>query len=161
MSAGAPAEARGDIRFLPGGQANIQMLQFYDKLWRLQLTMSLQCDKCHMLAHQQGAAARLAPPPAPRDNPAGASTPKPATRIGARSARPIPRREAIMSVARVTKLTASSPKSFQDAVQVALGRAAKTLRGITGLEVLSQKAKVTNGKIAEYRVTMEVTFILD
>lgn len=66
-----------------------------------------------------------------------------------------------MSVARVTKLTASSPKSFQDAVQVALGRAAKTLRGITGLEVLSQKAKVTNGKIAEYRVTMEVTFILD
>ena len=66
-----------------------------------------------------------------------------------------------MSVARVTKLTASSPKSFQDAVQAALGRAAKTLRGITGLEVLSQKAKVTNGKIAEYRVTMEVTFILD
>jgi dodecin len=66
-----------------------------------------------------------------------------------------------MAVARVTKLTASSDKGFQDAVQGALKRAAKTLRGITGLEVVSQKAKVVNGKIAEYRVTLEVTFILD
>ncbi len=66
-----------------------------------------------------------------------------------------------MAVARVTKLTASSTKGFQDAVETALKRAAKTLRGITGLEVLSQKAKVEKGKIAEYRVTLEVTFILD
>ena len=66
-----------------------------------------------------------------------------------------------MAVARVTKLTASSTKGFQDAVQEALGRAAKTLRGITGLEILSQKAKVEDGKIAEYRVTLELTFILD
>ena len=66
-----------------------------------------------------------------------------------------------MAVARVTKLTASSDKGFQDAVQGALKRAAKTLRGITGLEVISQKAKVVNGKIAEYRVTLEVTFVLD
>jgi flavin-binding protein dodecin len=67
----------------------------------------------------------------------------------------------LMTVARVTKLTASSPKGFQDAVQTAIARAAKTLHGITGLEVLSQKAKIVNGKIAEYRVTLEVTFILD
>ncbi len=66
-----------------------------------------------------------------------------------------------MAVARVTKLTASSSKGFQDAVETALSRAAKTLHGITGLEVLAQKAKVENGKIAEYRVTVEVTFILD
>jgi flavin-binding protein dodecin len=66
-----------------------------------------------------------------------------------------------MSVARVTKLTASSPKGFQDAVDVAVKRAAKTLRGITGVEVLSQKAKITKGKIEEYRVTLEVTFILE
>ena len=66
-----------------------------------------------------------------------------------------------MSVARVTKLTASSPKGFQDAVDTALERAAETLRGITGLEVLKQKAKVTNGKIEEYRVTLEVTFVLE
>ena len=66
-----------------------------------------------------------------------------------------------MAVARVTKLTASSSKGFQDAVETALSRAAKTLHGITGLEVLAQKAKVENGKIAAYRVTVEVTFILD
>jgi flavin-binding protein dodecin len=66
-----------------------------------------------------------------------------------------------MAVARVTKLTASSTKGFQDAVQEALGRAAKTLRGITGLEVMSQKAKIEDGKIVEYRVTLEVTFVLE
>jgi len=66
-----------------------------------------------------------------------------------------------MAVARVTKITASSTSSFQDAVQDGLSRAAQTLRGITGLEVISQKAKVENGRVAEYRVTLEVTFILD
>ena len=40
-------------------------------------------------------------------------------------------------------------------------RATKTLRGITGFEVISQKGKVEKGKIVEYRVTMEVTFILE
>ena len=66
-----------------------------------------------------------------------------------------------MSVARVTKITAASSKGFQDAVQTGLARAAKTLRGITGLEVISQKAKIEDGKVAEYRVTLELTFILD
>ncbi|MFQ5774269.1 MAG: dodecin family protein [Kiloniellaceae bacterium] len=66
-----------------------------------------------------------------------------------------------MAVARVTKITASSPQGFQQAVEEALSRAARTLRGITGLEVVAQKAKVENGAIAEYRVTIEVTFILE
>jgi flavin-binding protein dodecin len=66
-----------------------------------------------------------------------------------------------MTVARVTKITASSPRGFQEAVNDALSRAASTLRGITGLEVITQKAKVENGKITEYRVSIEVTFILD
>ena len=66
-----------------------------------------------------------------------------------------------MAVARVTKITASSTKSFQDAVAGGLKRASKTLRGITGLEVISLKAKVENGKVVEYRATIELTFILD
>jgi flavin-binding protein dodecin len=66
-----------------------------------------------------------------------------------------------MAVARVSKITAASSKGFQEAVEEGLRRAAKTLRGITGVEVMSQKCKVERGKIAEYRVTMEVTFILD
>ncbi len=66
-----------------------------------------------------------------------------------------------MAVARVTRITASSPTSWQDAVQEALQRASKTLRGITGLEVVNQKAKIVEGKITEYRVTIDITFILE
>ena len=66
-----------------------------------------------------------------------------------------------MAIARVTKVTASSKKSFDDATNQGLKRAAETLRGITGLEVVRQTAKVQNGKIAEYRVSMEITFILE
>lgn len=66
-----------------------------------------------------------------------------------------------MAVARVTKVTSSSTKSFQDAVDTGLTRAAETLRGITGLVVIDQKAKVVSGKITEYRATIEITFVLD
>lgn len=66
-----------------------------------------------------------------------------------------------MAVARVTKITAASSSSFQDAVDEGLRRAASTLRGITGLEVVDQKAKVEGGRITEYRVTLEVIFILE
>ncbi|HEY7459253.1 MAG TPA: dodecin family protein [Xanthobacteraceae bacterium] len=66
-----------------------------------------------------------------------------------------------MAVARVSKITASSPSGFQQALEEGMKRAAKTLRGITGVEVISQKCKVERGKITEYRVSMEVTFILD
>ena len=52
-----------------------------------------------------------------------------------------------MAVARVTKLTASSGKGFEAAVQSGIKRAAKTVRGMTGLHVLEQKAKIEKGKI--------------
>ena len=63
-----------------------------------------------------------------------------------------------MAVASVSKITAASPTSFDAAVQEGLSRASKTLRGITGLHVIEEKASVKNGKIDEYRVTMEVHF---
>ena len=66
-----------------------------------------------------------------------------------------------MAVARVTKITSSSTTGFQEAVKSGLSRASKTVRGITGLEIVSQKAKVDKGKIVEYRVTMELTFVLE
>ena len=66
-----------------------------------------------------------------------------------------------MAVASVSKITASSTESFDDAVRSGLARASKTLRGITGLHVVEQKAAVSGGKISEYRVTMEVTFVLE
>jgi flavin-binding protein dodecin len=57
-----------------------------------------------------------------------------------------------MAVASVSKITAASPTSFQAAVQEGLERANRTLRGITGLHVIEEKASVKNGKIDEYRV---------
>ncbi len=66
-----------------------------------------------------------------------------------------------MAVARVTKITAASSRSWQDAVQAGLKRANKTIRGITGLHVVEQKAHIEKGKITEFRVTMELTFILE
>ena len=66
-----------------------------------------------------------------------------------------------MAVARVTKITASSKEGFDDATNQGVKRAAKTVRGITGIEVVRQKAKVENGRISEYRVTMEITFVLE
>jgi dodecin len=66
-----------------------------------------------------------------------------------------------MAVARVTKIIGSSPKSWQDAADEALKRAYKTLRGVTGIHLLEQKAHVEKGKITEYRATVEVTFVLE
>jgi flavin-binding protein dodecin len=66
-----------------------------------------------------------------------------------------------MAVARVTQISSSSAKGFQEAVEEGLKRAAKTVRGITGLEIVSQKAKIARGKIVEYRVTFNLTFILE
>ncbi len=66
-----------------------------------------------------------------------------------------------MAVARVTKITAASSQSFDAAIHEGLRRASKTVRGITGLHVIEQKAKVTDGNIEEFRVTMEITFVLE
>ena len=66
-----------------------------------------------------------------------------------------------MAVATVSKITASSPDGFDAAVREGLARASKTLRGITGLRVENMKGAVSNGKITEFRVTMEVTFVLE
>jgi flavin-binding protein dodecin len=70
-------------------------------------------------------------------------------------------RDTEMAIASVTRITAASSESFDAAIREGLQRANQTLRGITGLHVLEQKASVSNGSIAEYRVTMEVTFILE
>jgi flavin-binding protein dodecin len=65
-----------------------------------------------------------------------------------------------MSVARVTEIISSSKKSFEDAIQIGIGRANKTLQNVKGAWIQDQKVVVENGKITEYRVNMKVTFVL-
>jgi dodecin len=66
-----------------------------------------------------------------------------------------------MSVARVTELSTSSKKSFDDAMHLGLKRATKTLKNVTAAWISSQEVLLKNGKINEYRVRMKVTFVLD
>ena len=64
-------------------------------------------------------------------------------------------------VARVTEIISGSPKSFDDAVKMGFARATKTLRGITGMRIVEFRVAVENSKIIEYRVRMEVIFVLE
>ena len=65
-----------------------------------------------------------------------------------------------MAVARVTEITASSTKSFEDALNTGISRACETLKNVEGAWVQDQKVIIKDGKIVEYRVNMKVTFIL-
>jgi dodecin len=64
-------------------------------------------------------------------------------------------------VARVTELIAGSAKGFDEAIKIGFARATKTLRGITGIRIVEFRIRVDNSKIIEYRVRMEVIFVLE
>lgn len=66
-----------------------------------------------------------------------------------------------MTIARVTEVISSSPISFDDAINVGVTRAARTLDNITGAWVQDQKVVVENGGITAYRVTLKITFVLN
>ena len=66
-----------------------------------------------------------------------------------------------MSVAKVSEISATSAKSFEDAIQQGLARAAKTLRGIQAAWIKEQRVRCDNGRIVEYQVNMMVTFVID
>lgn len=66
-----------------------------------------------------------------------------------------------MSVARVTEISATSSKSFEDAVNVGIDRANKTLRNVRSAWIKEQQVRVADGKATEYQVNMLVTFVLE
>jgi len=66
-----------------------------------------------------------------------------------------------MSVARVTEITSSSTKSFEDAVNKGVERASKTLKNLTGAWVKDQEVGIKEGKVSDYRVKLKVTFVLE
>ena len=64
----------------------------------------------------------------------------------------------LMGVAKVVEIIGSSEKSWEDAVNQAVKRACKTVRNISGVEVVGQTAKVSNGKVVEYRTVCKIVF---
>ena len=66
-----------------------------------------------------------------------------------------------MAVARVTEISSTSPKSFEDAIQQGVARATKTLRNVRGAWIKEQRVDIRDGQIAEYQVNLMVTFVLE
>lgn len=66
-----------------------------------------------------------------------------------------------MSVARVTEISATSEKSFEDAIKQGIARATKTLKHVEGAWIKEQEVRIKDGQIAGYKVNMQVTFVLE
>ena len=65
------------------------------------------------------------------------------------------------SVAKVVTIIGSSPESFAKAADAAVQEAAKTLRGITGADVISMSAEVDGDRISMYRTTVNIAFAVE
>jgi dodecin len=84
------------------------------------------------------------------------------SRHGCRRRLPFEPEEVPMSnIGRVTEITARSNKSFEDAVELGVERANKTLRNVVSAWVKEQRCEITDGKISAYQVNLLVTFILE
>jgi dodecin len=66
-----------------------------------------------------------------------------------------------MSVARVTELSATSETGFEDAINQAVARATKTLRGVEGCWVKDMNVLIEDGNIVGYKINVEITFMLE
>jgi flavin-binding protein dodecin len=66
-----------------------------------------------------------------------------------------------MSVAKISEISSTSNKSFEDAIDQGIARASKTLRNVKSVWIKEQQVRVENGKPVAYQVNMMVTFVLD
>lgn len=65
------------------------------------------------------------------------------------------------TVARVTEISATSDKSFEDAIATGIARASETLRGLRAAWIKEQEVRIADGRISEFQVNMLVTFVLE
>jgi flavin-binding protein dodecin len=73
----------------------------------------------------------------------------------------INRENQTMSIARITEISSTSTKSFEDAIQSGVDRATTTLRNVRSAWVKEQQIRIDNGSIVEYQVNLMITFVLD
>jgi flavin-binding protein dodecin len=66
-----------------------------------------------------------------------------------------------MSVARITEISCNSDKSFEDAIEQGIARAATTIRNIRSAWIKEQEVQIENDRITSYKVIMKITFVLD
>jgi len=65
-----------------------------------------------------------------------------------------------MSVAKTSEITASSSKSFEEAIRKGIRKMGETVDNIEGAWVKEQKVIVKDGEVSAYRVTMKITFVV-
>ena len=65
-----------------------------------------------------------------------------------------------MSVAKVIEVSASSAKSFEDAINQGIARACDSVKNVRGAWIKEQKVSVEDGRITSYRVNLQVTFVV-
>ena len=66
-----------------------------------------------------------------------------------------------MSIARITEISSTSKKSFEDAIQSGIARACRTLRNVRSAWVKEQQIRIDKDTIVEYQVNLMITFVLD
>ena len=66
-----------------------------------------------------------------------------------------------MTVAKVSEITSTSPKSFADAIDKGIKRADKTLKNVSSAWIADQEVEISKGKVTAYRVRLRITFILE
>jgi dodecin len=67
----------------------------------------------------------------------------------------------LAGIAKVVTIIGSSPESFAKAADAAVQEASKTLRGVSGAHVVSMSAEVEDGRISEYRTTVNIAFAVE
>lgn len=66
-----------------------------------------------------------------------------------------------MAMLKIIEVLAQSTKSWEDAAQVAVANATKSVRNIKSIYIKNMEASVANGKIENYRINAKISFILD
>ncbi len=66
-----------------------------------------------------------------------------------------------MSMLKVVEVLAESDKSFDDAAQVAVNNAAKSVRNIKSIYIKEMTAAVENNQITKYRINAKISFVLE
>ena len=66
-----------------------------------------------------------------------------------------------MATVKIIELIGTSPKNWEEAANNAVKEAQETVKGITGVEVVAQTAKVKDGEIVEYRTNVKLAFLVE
>lgn len=64
-----------------------------------------------------------------------------------------------MAVIKIKKIMGSSPKSFEDALGEIVKHAVKEKQNVTGAKILDKSVRIENGKIVEYKVTVDIAYL--